>query len=261
MARRNLNDLTTAERVELAKKKTQRLVDVLIDVVNLHEANRIVTYSPLLAGQIPQSFAANAFNSFQRCMHGFELIRLCVLWDPCGVDDLEKESIPAVINLISTKDVLDHLQHETWRAHRAIPTMIANEHEHSAEVLAAIRQAVDEHTEAHATQEARTIRRKLEFAIRWTRMLERSKRVEATRNYRDKHLAHSLGMTRLEQKRGPIGPMRYGYDRDLLTRTLALVNLLHLGINGAGFTWSESVRIARRNAEALWKGCTFSVIE
>ena len=69
------------ERVEAAKEKTRRVVDHLSYLLELHENNAIVLYSSTLTSQIPESFAANASNVFQRGMHQFEIVRLCALWD------------------------------------------------------------------------------------------------------------------------------------------------------------------------------------
>ena len=51
-----------------------------------------MVFSPVLASQIPRSYAANAFNVFQRGLHQFEIVRLCALWDAA---EAEKENIPA----------------------------------------------------------------------------------------------------------------------------------------------------------------------
>jgi len=65
------------------KLKTAALVDHLIHLINMHEANRLIVYSPLLSDQIPRSHAANAFNVFQDASLKFEIIRHSILWDPC----------------------------------------------------------------------------------------------------------------------------------------------------------------------------------
>ena len=81
--------LSTSERIAAAKQKTARVVDHLQYLLELHENNAIVVYSPTLSAQIPRSHAANAFNVFQRAMHQFEIVRLCALWDSA---DPEKDS-------------------------------------------------------------------------------------------------------------------------------------------------------------------------
>jgi hypothetical protein len=81
---------STAERVQMAKEKTKRVLDHLLYLLELHENNAIVLYSPTLSRQIPTSRAANAFNVFQQGLHQIEIVRLCALWD---TPDLAKENI------------------------------------------------------------------------------------------------------------------------------------------------------------------------
>ncbi len=102
--------LTLPERVKTAKEKTERVVDHLLYLLALHENNAIVLYSPTLSSQIPTSYAANAFNVFQRALHQFEILRLCALWDRA---ELDKESIPTIIELIDHNDVIESLVQET----------------------------------------------------------------------------------------------------------------------------------------------------
>src|SRR4030088_456144 len=59
-----IEKMTIAERVALAQEKTRRVVDHLLYLLELHENNAIVLYSPTLSAQIPLSFAAHAFNVF-----------------------------------------------------------------------------------------------------------------------------------------------------------------------------------------------------
>ena len=54
--------------------------------------------------------------------------------------------------------------------------------------------------------------------------------------------------------------MKLGYEKDLLEETIQIVDDLHFSINGAGFSWQKSRHIARKNAAALWEGCTFNVL-
>src|SRR3954470_12232173 len=102
--------MAVPERGSLAKEKIRRVVDHLLYVLELHENNAIVLYSSTLSAQIPTSFAANAFNVFQRGLHQFEVVRLCALWDRA---ELEKENIPTVIELIDHPDVIESLAQET----------------------------------------------------------------------------------------------------------------------------------------------------
>ena len=53
--------LSDREYIALAKKKMDRVLDHAINLAALHENNAIVVFSPILAKQIPQSYAAHAF--------------------------------------------------------------------------------------------------------------------------------------------------------------------------------------------------------
>src|SRR4030088_2730993 len=102
--------MTVPERLKAAKEKTERVVDHLLYLLELHEHNAIVVYSDALSSQIPTSHAANAFNVFQRGLHQFEILRLCALWD--GADPY-KENIPTIVELIDNSDVIEALAQET----------------------------------------------------------------------------------------------------------------------------------------------------
>ena len=75
------NNLSDKECIALAKAKMDRVLDHFLYVLELHENNKFITYSPILVRQIPRSYAANAFNVFQRAMLQIEIVRLCALWD------------------------------------------------------------------------------------------------------------------------------------------------------------------------------------
>jgi hypothetical protein len=92
-AEKAIERLPRPERIRLAKAKMTKVLDHFLYVVELHANNSFVVFSPLLASQIPRSYAANAFNVFQRSMHQIEIVRLCAIWD--GID-LDKENIPTV---------------------------------------------------------------------------------------------------------------------------------------------------------------------
>jgi len=78
-------------------------------------------------------------------------------------------------------------------------------------------------------------------------------------NLRDKHLAHSLSETRRERKTGPVSPMKYGDEREVLSCSLAIVEAFYCWVNGKSFSFADSQVIGRNNAEALWNRCTFDI--
>ena len=78
-------------------------------------------------------------------------------------------------------------------------------------------------------------------------------------NLRHKHLAHSLTQTQAE-KHGPVPPMKYGDETSLLEASIPIIERLYCWVNGKSFSISNSQEIDQKNAEALWKGCTFEVL-
>jgi hypothetical protein len=62
-------NLPPAERIDLAKAKMERVVHHFLYLIELHENNVFIVYSLGLSSQIPESFAAKAFNAFQRGCH------------------------------------------------------------------------------------------------------------------------------------------------------------------------------------------------
>jgi hypothetical protein len=94
------------ERLALAKARADRLVHNIVPLFLIHESNALVIYSHKLSEQIPSSYAAHAFNQFQRSMHLFELARLCAMWG--GPRD-DRESIPTIIALFNEPELIDQL--------------------------------------------------------------------------------------------------------------------------------------------------------
>jgi hypothetical protein len=68
--------LAAPERIERAKTKMEKVIDHFLYVLELHANNAYVVYSPILSSQIPTSYAASAFNIFQRSMHQIAVVRL-----------------------------------------------------------------------------------------------------------------------------------------------------------------------------------------
>ena len=251
----NAHKMTTAARISLAKAKTERVVDHLRALILMHEANAIVVYSPALAGQVPHSFAAIAFNQFQRSMHWLEIIRVCALWDS---DDLDKENIPTIVKLIDDGSVEKALVDETrarWK-NQPLPRDLAPSDD--AEVRRAVDEALAQSHSTWAEQQAASCRDTIEATISRAKSVMSSPRQIAVMNIRHKHLAHSLGETESERK-GLARPMKWGDEKWLLEETIAVVDGLHLAINSSSFAWDQAREHAKRYAHALWDGCRFDI--
>jgi hypothetical protein len=226
--RQQLRNMPIAERIAAAKAKTERLVRHVLYVLELHENNRIVFYSPTLASQIPTSHAANAFVVFQHGLYQFEIVRLCALWDSA---EPEKENIPTVMSNPSDDPSIHAIEVEAIRR---------SDHE-------------------FGEQQAQQTRNELRKCIDDSRAILASPKHASIMNLRDKHIAHALTETRRERRVGFVDPMKYGDEKDMLDTSLSIVQRLFSGVNGTSFDFDASRKIDRKNAEALWSACKFDI--
>ncbi|RYE50864.1 MAG: hypothetical protein EOP21_02820, partial [Hyphomicrobiales bacterium] len=97
--------MASNERADMATMKIGNVADRISGLLALAECNALIVYSPLLASQIPPSTAGHAFNTFQRAMHGFEIVQLCAVRDKAD-HSLAYNSIPTVHALIDHDDVV-----------------------------------------------------------------------------------------------------------------------------------------------------------
>jgi len=190
----------------------EKVLDHFLYLLELHENNVIAIYSPTLSSQIPTSYAANAFNVFQRGMHQFEIVRLCALWDRA---EHEKENIPTVIELIDDSSIIDVLAEETLSHWANIGTHHINPSV-DAELKAIEQEAINESNIQFGKKQASKAQAGLREAITNARTILASPRLAAVMNLRDKHLAHSLSATRREAKHGPVAAVKYGDETSLL---------------------------------------------
>jgi hypothetical protein len=248
-------NLGVAERIRIAKEKMERVVDHLLYLLELHENNAIVLYSPTLSSQIPTSFAANAFNVFQRGLHQFEIVRLCALWDG---PDPDKENIPTIVELIDHPDVIEALAKETIAHWYDAGGEIMNP-SNDPELHALEAETLELANESFGQEQGQKAREELRKAVADARSTLTSSKLAGIMNLRDKHLAHSLSQTRRERKAGPIEPMKYGDERELLSASLPIVEALFCWVNGKSFSFEDSRKIDRENAEALWTRCKFDI--
>jgi hypothetical protein len=107
-----------------------------------------------------------------------------------------------------------------------------------------------------AGEQASTARTELRRAIEDVSAVLSSPRLASIMNMRDKHLAHSLETTRRE-KDGPVQPIKYGDETELLNASIPIVERLYCWVNGTSFSIENSQEIDQNNAEALWTGCKF----
>jgi hypothetical protein len=120
-------------------------------------------------------------------------------------------------------------------------------------------EALQAANECLGRQRAKAAREHLSKTIADTREVLASSRHARVMNARDKHIAHALTRTRREQKTGPVAPVRYGDEHELLTLSVAIVHALHMWVNGKDLSFDDSREISRRNSQALWTECKFDI--
>ncbi|WP_063993956.1 AbiU2 domain-containing protein [Bradyrhizobium sp.] len=250
-----LKKLTKAERIDQAKVKMERVLDHFLYVIELHANNSFVVYSPTLASQIPASFAANAFEVFQRSMHQIEIVRLCAIWDSA---DVQKENISTVIELIDDSEIIEQLSDENLHYWSGKTASIGNPST-DPNLAGLEREAIAASERQFGSEQAAKAKTELRQAIADSRAIIASARLASAMNIRDKNLAHSLESTRRE-KHGPIQPMKYGDETELLKASIPIIERLYCWVSGKSFSVEDSCRIDQKNAEALWNGCTFNVL-
>lgn len=247
-------NLTSAQRMELAKDKMEKVLGHLLYVLELHANNVFVVYSPALSAQIPPSYAASAFNVFRQSMHQIEIVRLCALWDSA---DAEKDNIPTIIKLIDDHVIVETLADEP---RRFWPDSggggLFNPSDDPA-VKSIEQDALRTSNIQFGNDQAEKAKTELDQAITDAGAILGTTRLKAVMNLRDKHLAHNLSSTRRE-KHGPVDPVKYGDETALLNETIPIVERLFCWITGKSFTIADSQEIDRENAASLWNGCKFS---
>lgn len=218
--------LTPLERYERAVHIVSQTIDQARELIAISEANRFIIYSPMLASQIPTSYAANAFNIFQWSSLNYEMLRICALWDRGAFD---RESIPAIADLVDDPQV---------------------------ELAAALTLCRNEHTAAPNQYVLNRINR-LRKAVTVTRRLEASGFRKALRSFRDERLAHSLTPGAAKSAANP--SLKYGYERKLLRASIAVINAFNGSLRDSQFMFDMAYEQSKRNAEALWGACRFNI--
>jgi hypothetical protein len=250
-----MGKLSAGDRIRLAKERADNLVGHTATLFLMHEANSLVVYSPKLAGQIPRSHAAHAFNQFQRSMHLFETIRLCALWDPPGTD---RESIPTIVELFNDPALVDQIardRHDRY-ANEMEPADLGSDPEFAAAITA----GWNEDRSAAAQEAEQRLRQRLGFAAEKAAEVSKSSRLKAMRDFRDAHIAHNLALPEPDLTSEEDVLRMHPRDEDaLLKDTVAVANALHSGLNDTSFDWDDSRQMARRNAASLWDNCTFQI--
>jgi hypothetical protein len=247
------DNLTARDRLDAAKTITKKVVDHVTHLVALHESNRQLVFSNVLAQQITRSHAANTFNLLRDSQYRYEVIRLCALWDP---PSSERESISTIAALVNAPAVVDLVADEA-RARRIgmRSHLLGNPTVEEREIIARheARHAAEE-AEEWATRHSRQVRR----ACYNTCIVRASVKLRALQDFRNHHLAHSLaeGARRTVPDVNP----HYGDERRLLDISIKTVDRFYLGLCGTGFMWDHLREMHQRDADLFWRGVRVEVL-
>lgn len=250
------NNLSDEERIQRAQTLTQKLVDHVVSLLASAENNAVVLYTDRLSGQIPRSFAANAFNELQRSMHFYFLVRLSAVWDKQSPD---RESLPTLASLVDKPSIREHFAKTAYNynANMAEPRDLNPSTD--PEEVRTRSEYWERERERRALKAKAEVERWLAFAIRMIARADRSCVSVGLRPFRDGYIAHNLDSGVANQGR-PI-KLRYGDEAKLLRITIRIVDRLHLALNRTGFAWDSAVEQARRNSDELWSRCSFGLSE
>lgn len=253
-----ISSWSTNERVERAKVITRKLTDLILATIQLNETNKLVTYSGVLADQIPLSRAGAAYNNFQQSLHQFEIIRICTFWDKA---EENAETIPTVIELVDDLAATSLLANIMRSHHADIGWSSLSKQNPDPEIQKFIDSSMRISNFEFGNQQAFKLLTGLRSTILRARNVSGSDLLKTVKTLRDRNLAHSLNETWLEQ-REEVGVMKYGDEKKLLAETIDIVQELHLWVNGSDFDLSgDCTDIARKRAEELWRNCSFSIPE
>lgn len=183
-------------------------------------------------------------------------MRLCALWD--GID-AKKENIPTVVKLIDNDQIIEMLAEEARSRHMfGREGFVAYINPDNDPIIAGDleRERAASIDVEYADERASLARTELRQTIADVRAVLDSSRLTSIMNIRDKHIAHSLEATHRE-KNGPVQPMKYGDETELLNASIPVVERLYCWVNGTSFSIEQSQEIDQNNAEALWTGCKF----
>ena len=184
-----------------------------------------------------------------------EVISLCSIWDP---SDLEKQSMPLLIDLIIDAAVLKQLRKQHMEDALERPSWIINEDK----LDDVSRQRIYESSKQNRVGlAARDFRRNRKKFFGKARRLCRSGLIEKVRNLRHAY-SHNFeaGIEAPAKSRKPVEPVQYKDVGDLLSSSIeishaanCLVRYTDVDFEGAEIIWKE-------RAEGLWHNCKFSNI-
>jgi hypothetical protein len=241
--------LSPRDRLELAGKKVEAMLDVAIELVHLHATNQLICYSDLLKRQIPRSYAGVAFRIFSKALLQRELAAVCTFWDSCAE---HRNSVPTVVELIDDERVKQLVYRRKMQEIRGGRHLSAEDDD--PKLLAWVTELSDRDALASASRRSSL----LTETVARARSVVESEVLQAARDFRNGSLSHNLSP---EARQFPQMHSKYGDEGHLLETSQDVLEDLNLVTRSASYDWQGTWRIAERNAAALWSACTLKVLE
>lgn len=247
--------MSPQDRVAQSKDCVTKVVNRLVEVIELDENVKFFTFSDHLAHQIPKSHAAHAFDLCRYSLWRYQIIRLLSVWDR---GDDGTHSIQTAIALIDDDSVVDLLAQETFDHWANIPSHRLNPSD-DPEIEKLLRDSIKESQRHFAVDQQKKTTDALMLAIRKTKETVAADALRSAQNVRH-HLAHNLSQTRIE-KSGPVNPLHIRDAAKLLEESISITEGLYSWVNGVSFDFADCRRIAAKRAKELWENCTFQITD
>lgn len=249
----SVNNWTVEQRITEAKVVIEDLTFRILNVLKIHASTEIVLYSSKIADQIGPSRAASSFNNLRDNLFEIEVVKLLALWDKPQRNSI---SIPTALLLIDDHAVIAKLCSDVHEAHSNRQVSILNPSLDPA-IQRAIEKSIKDSQKMFALEQATKAELALRACIRAASLMSSGELAEGLLNLRDR-VAHSLTQTRREIE-GKNSHAKYGEEREILIRTIAIIEDLYCWVNGTSFDIGrDCFEIAREEANDFWGNLKFS---
>lgn len=238
--------MNVAPEIATLERQAEKIGETLRIVCNLRATCEHVAFSPLLAEQVGESFAAHAFNPVPVVLLEGILIRLVALWDKSTINDAtDANSFPAAKELVSHANVRAALvKRHTDRIEGELASPALQHGDFSAALSAVVPSEVQKYYEG-----------KLSSLVKEIDGVRGSDGVARLANRRTKHLAHALEITKAERRGVAVAQPNVQDLAELIDQSIRLHQELTSIVTGKWEDWSRWIAVCERNARYLWEGC------
>ena len=249
---KKIRGMDVKQRIVLAEGKVEQLWRHISRLIQTHVNNEYLSYSNQLTGQIPSSYAANAYNNLQDVMFYGELVKLAAIWDAV---DIDKVSIPTIVELIyspPTKTTLFQWRHASYAQRKANAIIKSRMSEISPIEVQMIMDSQMERTRLIYERSWRS-------SVCLAACVSASRRLKNLLDTRAQHFAHNFDKLNYLGHSTPHAHAKYGEERRLLNTTIRIASSLSIVVRNHQIDYSSDFAFCRRNADELWLSCRFAL--